>query len=153
MIEVLFKYNEKEIIIKCKLEDKIKDIINKFKNKIKEKAQSLCYIYNGDNINDKLNLKLNQIIKDKSEIRINILVNNNNNIILSEIRCPECNENVLQFFKELELLMYLEPTTFFENEFLLLESIYLTKFFSGIRALPSFFEISHGRSQIPEILH
>ena len=64
MIEVLFKYNEKEIIIKCKLEDKIKDIINKFKNKIKEKAQSLCYIYNGDNINDKLNLKLNQIIKD-----------------------------------------------------------------------------------------
>jgi len=50
----------------------MKDIINKFKNIIKEENNNLYYIYNGDKINEEL--KLNQIIKDKNEKKINILV-------------------------------------------------------------------------------
>ena len=79
MAEVLFIYEGEKIIIQCNnLEDKMKDIINKFKNKVKkEESNNLCYIYNGDIINE--NLKLNQIIKDKNDKKINILVNNNKN--------------------------------------------------------------------------
>ena len=65
------------IIIHYKnIEDKIEGIINKFKNIIKEENNSLCYIFNKDKINEAL--KLNQIIKDKNEEKINILVYNNN---------------------------------------------------------------------------
>ena len=68
MAEALFIYKGETIIIQCNnLEDKMKDIFNKFKSKIRkeESNNNLCYIYNGDKINE--NLKINQIIKDKNE--------------------------------------------------------------------------------------
>jgi len=45
MLEVLFIYEGQQIVIQSSIEDKIKDIINKFKNKIKEEDNNLCYIY------------------------------------------------------------------------------------------------------------
>ena len=63
MVEVLFIYEGQLIIIQCNLEDKMKDIINKFENIMKIEDYSLFYIYNGDNLNE------NQIIKDINEKR------------------------------------------------------------------------------------
>ena len=65
MAEALFIYEGQQIIIQCNIEDKMKDIINKFKNKIKEENNNLYYIYNGDKINEEL--KLNKIIKNENE--------------------------------------------------------------------------------------
>ena len=94
-MEILFIYEGEQIIIQCNIEDKIKDIIKKVKNEIKE-DNNLCYIYQGDKINEEL--KLNQIIKDENENKINILVYNNkdeNGLISNKIICPECLENIL----------------------------------------------------------
>ena len=111
MIEVIFIYKGQQIIIQCyNIEDKMKDIINKFKNKIKEEDNNLYYIYNGDKINEEL--KLNQIIKDKNAKKINILVYNNRKkendkeIILNEIICPECKENILINIKHYKINLF-----------------------------------------------
>ena len=76
MAEVIFIYEGQQIIIQSNIEDKMKDIINKFKNKIKEGEKNLCYLYNGDIINKEI--VLNEIIKDKNDKKINIIVYKNN---------------------------------------------------------------------------
>ena len=79
MAEISFIYEggEKIIIQSNNLEEKIENLINKFKNKIKEEDNNLSYIYNGDKISEEL--ALNKIIKDNDEKKINILVYNNKN--------------------------------------------------------------------------
>ena len=79
MAEISFIYEggEKIIIQSNNLEEKIKNLINKFKNKIKDEDNNLSYIYNGDKISEEL--ALNKIIKDNDEKKINILVYNNKN--------------------------------------------------------------------------
>jgi len=114
MAEVLFIYEGQIIIIQCNFEDKIKDIIKKFKNKIKIEDNNLCYIYDGNKINTELSF--NQIAKenDKYENKINILVYNNKNkeneieneIISNEIICPECKENILINIKDYKINLY-----------------------------------------------
>ena len=56
MAEISFIYEggEKIIIQFNNLEEKIENIINKFKNKIKEEDNNLSYIYNGDKISEEL---------------------------------------------------------------------------------------------------
>jgi len=109
MVEVLFIYEGQEIIIQCNFEDKIKDIINKFKNKIQEEDSKLCYIYNGDKINEEL--KFNQIV-NTNEKKMNILVYNNKNnenekeMISNEIICPKCKENILINIKNYKINLY-----------------------------------------------
>jgi len=112
MAEVLFIYEGQQIIIQSNnLEEKIKDIINKFKIKIKEEENNnLYYIYNGDKINEEL--ELNELIKDKNIKKINILVYNKSNnekekkIISKEIICPECKENILLNIKDYKINLY-----------------------------------------------
>jgi len=112
MAEVIFIYEGQQIIIQSSnLEDKIKDIINKFKIKIKEEeSNNLYYVYNGDKINEEL--KLNQLIKDKNIKKINILVYNKSSkekekeIISNEIICPECKENILLNIENYKINLY-----------------------------------------------
>ena len=114
MIEVSFIYEGQKLIMQCQIEDKIKDIINKFKSKIKIKDEdnNLCYIYNGDIINEEL--KFIQIVNelDKNGKKINILVYNNKNIkkekniIPNEIICPECKENILINIENYKINLY-----------------------------------------------
>ena len=107
MIEAIFIYEGQQIIIQCNLEDKMKDIINKFKSKIKEEDNNLYYIYNGNKINEEL--KFSQIINNKEEKIINILVYKNENgkeIISNKIICPECKENILINIKNYKINLY-----------------------------------------------
>jgi len=88
----------------------MKEIINKFKNKMKLEDNNFLYIYNGDKINEEL--ALNQIIVDKNENKINILVYNNKidknekEIISNEIICPICKENILINIKDYKINLY-----------------------------------------------
>ena len=106
MVEVQFIYKGQQISIQCNIDDKMKDIINKFQNLIKEEDNNLCYIYNEDKLNEEL--KLNQILKAKYENKLNILVYNNNGKQKSsnEIICPECKENILIDIKDYKINLY-----------------------------------------------
>jgi len=109
MIEVLFIYKGQKIRIQSNIEDKMKDIFNKFKGKIKGE-DNLCYIYNGNKINEEY--KLNEIINKKNENKIGILVYNNRckenekDIVLNQIVCPECKKNILINLKYYKLNLY-----------------------------------------------
>ena len=110
MEEILFIYKGNHIKIQCNPEDKMKDIFNRFKIKINEEDDNLCYMYNGGIVNGEL--KLNQIIRN-NEANINILVYNNKNknekdkeIILNEIICPKCQENILIDIKDYKINLY-----------------------------------------------
>ena len=111
MVEVLFIYEGQLIIIQCNLEDKMKDIINKFKNIMKIEDYSLFYIYNGEKINEEF--KLNQIENDINIKKINILVYKNKKddkdekeVMSSEIICPECKENILINIKDYKINLF-----------------------------------------------
>ena len=110
-MEVLFIYEGQQAIIQCNnIEDKMKDIINKFKNKIKIEDNNLYYIYNGEKINEEL--KLSQILNDKNEKKIQILAYNNmdteaeTEIISNEVICPQCKENILLKIEDYQINLY-----------------------------------------------
>ena len=113
MTSVIFNYKGKDTIIQCNINDKIKDIYKKYETKIGEDISKLYFIYNGNKIND--NLNLNEIIneEDKKRIIINILVNESNNINikgkkikLDEIICPKCTENIFLRKNEYKMNLY-----------------------------------------------
>ena len=113
MISVIFNYKGKDIIIQCNINDKIKDIYKKYEIKIGIDISKLYFIYNGNKIND--NLNLNEIINEEDKRRniINILVYENNEtiikeneIISKEIICPECKENILIRIDEYKINLY-----------------------------------------------
>ena len=111
MEEIIFIFEGKQIKIQCYIEEKMKDIIIKFKNKIKAEDNNLCYIYNGDKVNEEL--KLNQIMNNNNENKINILVYDNKNkdekdkeIIVNEIICLKCLENILINIKDYKMNLH-----------------------------------------------
>ena len=101
MTEVEFTYEGIKTIVQCDINDKIKDIINKFLIKInKEENTDLYYLYNGTKIKEELTFyeQANQIDKDRK--KMNVIIYNNledhnikNEIISKEIICPDCKEN------------------------------------------------------------
>ena len=52
MVSVEFNYNQNNIIIQSKLDDKFKDIINKFGSKSLLDVNSLIFLYSGNSIDD-----------------------------------------------------------------------------------------------------
>ena len=111
MIEVLFIYEGQLIIILCNIDYKMKDLINKFKNIMKIEDNSLCYIYNGNKINEEF--KLSQIVEDINIKKINILVYKNKKddkdekeVMSNEIICPECKENILINIKDYKINLF-----------------------------------------------
>ena len=89
--------NGKNTTIQCNLNDKMKDIFNKFGRKVNKDINLLYFLYGGKILNEELTLEEN-INKDDIN-KINIIVNDINkeeekeNIIKSkEIICPICKE-------------------------------------------------------------
>jgi len=113
MAKVIFDYESLQINIKCNVNDKMKDIINKFLIKIENKEQNiLYYLYNGTRINEELTFNEQANEYDKNRNKMNILVTNNENksenkkIISNDIICPECNENILIDIKDFKINLY-----------------------------------------------
>ena len=102
MAEVIFNYEGIETIIQCNINDKMKDIINKYLIKIKKEKDNLYYLYNGNKINKELTFNEQANDLDKNRNKMNIIVNNTNEdlnkkneIISKDIICPECKENII----------------------------------------------------------
>ena len=62
MEKVIFNYNGIETEIQCKINDKINNIIKRYVSKIGIDISKLFFIYNGNIIDD--NLNLNEIINE-----------------------------------------------------------------------------------------
>ena len=110
MAEITFNYESLPIKVQCNVNDKMKDIINRFLVKIKKKdLNKLYYLYNGSRINEELAFNEQANDYDKNRNKMNIVVTNdvenkfeNKKIVSNDIICPECNENILidiKFFK------------------------------------------------------
>ena len=100
MVEVNFNYEGNNTNIQCDINDKIKDIINKFLIKInKNENTNLYYLYNGNKIKEELTFyeQANQIDKDRN--KMNVIVYNSleepnikKEIISKDIICLNCKE-------------------------------------------------------------
>ena len=128
MVEVIFNYNGIDTIIQCKLNDKMKDIINKYIFKIRINKDNIYFIYNGDKMNE--GLELNELINenDKNRKKMNILVNENGKTNKGEIKikskeiiCPECKENILFNLKDYKINLYECKNNHIKNNILLNE--------------------------------
>ena len=99
MTEINFIYKEIKISIQSKINDKLKEMCQKFCIKLQKDINKLIFIYGGEILN--LDLEINQVVNliDKEKNKMNILVydknstiiNNNERIIQSkDIICPIC---------------------------------------------------------------
>ena len=102
MAEAIFTFRDINTIIQCDLNDKMKDIIDKFLLKITEKGDNFFYLYNGTEINKELSYNEQANNLDKSRNKMNIIVtmieeniNEEKEIISKDIICPKCKENIL----------------------------------------------------------
>ena len=111
MAEAIFNYNGVNTVIQCNLEEKMKDIMNKFSNKIHKDLNSLNFLYGGEKLKE--DLKFKDLIRNSNNNKINILVysineiNENKSIIKSkDIICPECKENCKIKLDNYTILLY-----------------------------------------------
>ena len=112
MAEINFSFEGRNTNIKCDINDKIKDIINKFLIKVNKERNNnnLYYIYNGNPINKELTFIEQANSLDKYRKTMNVIVNSNfeennnkNEIISKEIICLGCKENCLIEIKDFKI--------------------------------------------------
>ena len=116
MAEIEFIYNGIKTVIQCNINEKMKDIINKFVIKIGKEIKSLYIIYDSNIINEEIMEKTFNEIGNRIDIerkKMNILVydlNSNiereNKIKSKEIICPECKENIRIRIKDYKIELY-----------------------------------------------
>ena len=101
MYHAIFIYRGQNIIIQCNLDEKMKEIIQKFKIKAELNKEFIYYLYQGNQINQELKLENIISLDDKNLKQLKIVVNvmdeskQDNYIIKSKnIICPECKENI-----------------------------------------------------------
>ena len=74
MVEVIFNYKGIETVILSNINDKMKDIINKFISKSENINKNIYFLYNGDNINKELTFDQQANEIDIKRKKMNILV-------------------------------------------------------------------------------
>ena len=113
MAEAIFNYEGINTTIQCEINEKMKDIIDRFLIKLGKKENNLYYLYNGTQINYELtfNEQANDI--DKNRKKMNIIVTKSEDaqniikeIISKDIICPECKESILIDIKDFKINLY-----------------------------------------------
>jgi len=115
MEKVIFTFNGINTIIQCNIEDKMKDVCNKFVNKIGIDINLIYFLYNGIqlNLDMTLNQQINNIDRDKNEMNILVYEKLKSTIIIDdgkikskEIICPKCKENCKIKFEDYKIKLY-----------------------------------------------
>ena len=114
MANVVFNFNEQKITIQCEVEEKIKDICNRFASKVAIDINSLYFLYDKNLLNLDLTFKDQVNSNDKKSNRMNVLVYDSKNCIteanlknkVNEIKCPTCCENCRIFIKDYKIRLY-----------------------------------------------
>ena len=125
-INVEFIFEGYPVIIYCRKDDKMKDIINKFSIKASVKRDSIYCLYSGKLIDENITIKQLKNSKKKDE-KISILVysvnkdNQENSKSLakaSQVICPKCGEIALISFKDYKIFISCKNNHKTENIFL-----------------------------------
>jgi len=89
MAKVIFMFKGIQTTIQCLKEDKMETICKKFTTKVDQNINSLCFIYNGTQINFKLSFEQKANYLDKDSNTMNVLVAE---VDQDKIICPKCGE-------------------------------------------------------------
>ena len=110
MAEIFFNYEGNVTMIQSNLNDKMKNVIDKYISKIGKNANNLIFLYDGQIVNEDLSFQKQASNLDLSKEKMNILVldvnqdNEKESIILSnELICPECRENIIINIKDYKI--------------------------------------------------
>ena len=115
MAEVEFIYNGVKTIIQCKVNDKMKDICQKFKEKVKiNNNMNIFYSYDGKvGFNEELTFEEIANREDKRRNKMNIFIYDNQTVINNKdivksknIICPECKENIKMDIIDYKINLY-----------------------------------------------
>ena len=77
--KIIFNFEGIDITIQCSIEDKIKDICQKFGTKIENNINSFIFLYGGNQINKELKFKEQANLMDINRNEMKVLVYNNEN--------------------------------------------------------------------------
>ena len=89
--KIIFNFEGIDITIQCSIEDKIKDICQKFATKIESNINSLLFLYGGNKMNMELKFKEQANLMDINNNVMKVLVYKNEN---DDIKCPHCNKKI-----------------------------------------------------------
>ena len=114
MAQVEFSCNGTKIIIQSNLDEKMKDIIQRYITKTEFKYENVFFLYNGESLNE--DLSFNEIANelDKNRKQMNILVNTKEEEPLDKsflkkskyIICPQCKELINIYIKDYKIYLY-----------------------------------------------
>ena len=114
MSQVEFDYNQEKIIIQCRPDEKMKEVIQKFLTKFDNKlSNEIFFLFGGNKLDEELTF--NEIAKniDKESNQLNILVKEEKKEEKSSflkksknIICPECKENARISLNEYKITIY-----------------------------------------------
>ena len=86
---VIFSSNEVDLTIECEMDDKIRDICQKYASKMETNLNSLLFLYEGKQLNFDLKFKDQANSLDKNISQMRVLVYKNDELI-----CPKCDEKI-----------------------------------------------------------
>ena len=89
--KVIFTFEGSNITIQCSIEDKMKDICQKYATKLEKNLNSLLFLYGGNQLNFELRFKVqaNQIDKATKVMRVLVYKNTDEELI-----CPKCHGKI-----------------------------------------------------------
>ena len=93
--KVIFTFNGNDLTIQCTIDDKMKDIYEKYSKKINKEMNSLLFLYLGNQVNFNLKFKEQANHLDLKENKMNILVCENELVI-----CLKC-KHLIQLNKKI----------------------------------------------------
>ena len=113
MIDIEFIHEDEVIPIKCKENERLKDVYKKIAVNIPINLNLIYFTYNNDKINDKLAINQFINVKDKQKNKMKIIINSidekerqNENIKRKEILCPKCGKSINIKIKDYKILLY-----------------------------------------------
>ena len=89
--KIIFNLEGINITIQCSIEDKIKDICQKYATKIDSNINSLLFLYGGNQMNMELKFKEQANSIDINNKEMNVLVYKKDN---DDFICPHCNNKI-----------------------------------------------------------
>ena len=99
MSKIIFNFCNEEVQLFCTTKEKLKDVFNRFAQQVEKDLNKLCFLYNGNIINQELSFENGANEEDKNRNTMNILVDeiyktkNDSFEKSKDIICPICNEN------------------------------------------------------------
>ena len=97
---VTFSSNEVDLTIECEMDDKMRDICQKYATKMEANLNSLLFLYEGKQLNLDLKFKDQANSLDRNTNQMRVLVYKNDEMI-----CPKCDETIKLDNKKIDELL------------------------------------------------